>query len=71
MMDPRNQHSKYLACVIAATIALMTVAMLVACASKTTAPATSTPASKLITDIVTGEDSAATIVTVKGNQPLT
>ena len=70
-MDPRNQQSKSLACVIAAVMALMTVAMLVACASKTTTPATSTPASKMITDIVTGEDSAATIVTVKGNQPLT
>ena len=71
MMEPRNQHSKFLACALAATIALMMVVLLVACATDGTAPVTGEKSSKLITDIQTGEDSTATTVTVKGNQPLT
>ena len=71
MKEPRNQHSKFLACAMAATLALMLVVLLVACASKGTAPVTGEQTSKLITDIQTGEDSTATTVTVKGNQPLT
>ena len=70
-MEPRNQRSKFLACAMAATVALMLVVLLVACASKGTAPVTDEQTSKLITDIQTGEDATATTVTVKGNQPLT
>lgn len=71
MMEPRNQHSKYLAFALVATMVLMMVVLLVACASKSTVPVTASQSSKLITDIVTGEDSTATTVIVKGNQPLT
>ena len=71
MMDPRNPLPRYLDCVLTASVALMTVVLLVACASQSPAPMAEEPASKVITDIVAGEDSAATVVTVKGNQPLT
>ena len=53
------------------TIALILAALVIACASQNKATVTETGETKQITDIITSEDAASTIVTVKGNQTLT
>jgi len=71
MMDQRIHLSKYLARALAATIALTVTVWLAGCASSGAPGVAETPASKLISDIVASEDETATVVTIKGNRPLT
>jgi len=54
-----------------ALIAMFLAAVETGCASQNTAQVKSSDPDRLITDIVTREDSAALSVTVKGSQPLT
>jgi type IV pilus assembly protein PilQ len=54
-----------------AVVVLVLLAWLAACSSHSTAELKPAESPKLITDIVTRDDANATIVTIKGNRPLT